>query len=254
MTDTCSHQDAWLSLPWLANGRLSGAERLRVEEHVRGCALCTREVAVQRRLCDVLTEPERVTYAPGPSFRKLMERIDGRAPVTPAEPRPSRLRSFAARRTSLWRPPGLAWAASFLLVVGFVGLAATTYRWSQPLYSTYTSTPQTSAPQTSTVLHVAFVPSLSIAEVSDALRSAGAKVVEGPDATGVFGVTPVATSRSAGSPNAISSNAAAPNTTDTGAGLRALAGRLRTDTRVRWIEPISGAAAVDTPQHGPPQP
>src|SRR5262249_23110969 len=199
------HEDAWLSLPWLANGRLSGAERLRVEEHVRGCAQCAREVALQRRLCDVLTEPERVTYAPGPSFRKLMERIDGRAPVTPAEPRPSRLRSFAARRSALWRPPGLAWAASFLLVVGFVGLAATTYRWSQPLYSTYTSTPQTSAPQTSTVLHVAFVPSLSIAEVSDALRSAGAKVVEGPDATDVFGVTPVATSRSAGSPNAISS-------------------------------------------------
>jgi len=39
MTDVCSHQDMWLSLPWLANGRLSGAERLRVEEHVRGCAL-----------------------------------------------------------------------------------------------------------------------------------------------------------------------------------------------------------------------
>jgi len=250
MTDTCSHQDAWLSLPWLANGRLSGAERLRIEEHVRGCALCTREVAMQRRLCDVLTEPERITYAPGPSFRKLMDRIDGRAPVAPAEPRPSRLRSFAARRSSLWRPPGLAWAASFLLVVGFVGLAATTYhRWSQPLYNTYTTR---QAPPT--VLHVAFVPSLSITEVSDALRSAGARVVEGPDATGIFGVTPVAASQSAGSPNAVSSNVAATSTTDTSAGLRALAGRLRTDTRVRWIEPISGAAAVDTPQHGPPQP
>src|SRR5262249_12640114 len=138
------------------------------------------------------------------------------------------------------------WAASFLLVVGFVGLAATTYhRWSQPLYNTYT-TRQTPP----TVLHVAFVPSLSIAEVSDALRSAGAKVVEGPDATGIFGVTPVAASQSAGSPNAVSSNVAATSTTDTSAGLRALAGRLRTDTRVRWIEPISGAAAVDTPQHG----
>ena len=79
MSDACSHQDAWLSLPWLANGRLSGTERLRVEEHVRGCALCAREVALQRRLCDLLTEPERVTYAPGPSFRKLMDRIDGRA-------------------------------------------------------------------------------------------------------------------------------------------------------------------------------
>ena len=224
-------------LPWLANGRLSGAERLRVEEHLRGCALCTREVALQRRLCDVLTEPERVTYAPGPSFRKLMDRIDGREPATPgfAEARPTRLRSFAARRGSAWQPPGLAWAASFLLLVGFVGLAATTYRWSQPRYSTYTSVPQTST----AVLHIAFVPSLSIAEVGDALRSAGAKVVEGPDATGIFGVTPVAASASAA---------------DASPELRALAARLRADVRVRWVEPLAGTAAADTLQHGPPQP
>jgi hypothetical protein len=236
MSELCTHQDAWLSLPWLANGRLSGAERMRVEEHVRGCALCTREVALQRQLCDALTEPERVTYAPGPSFRKLMDRIDGRAPVTPAASRPARLRSFAARRSAWWQPPGLAWAASFLVLVGFLGLAATTYRWSQPRYSTYTSAPQTST----SALHVAFVPSLSIAEVSDALRSAGAKVVEGPDATGTFGVAPVA---------------AAPNAADASPTLRALAGRLRTDSRVRWIEPISGAATADTPPpHGPPQP
>ncbi|HEY1872786.1 MAG TPA: zf-HC2 domain-containing protein [Steroidobacteraceae bacterium] len=235
MTDPCSHQDAWLSLPWLANGRLSGAERMRVEEHVRGCALCSREVAMQRRLGDVLTEPERVTHAPGPSFRKLMERIDGRAPVTPAEPRAARLRALAAGRSSLWRPPGLAWAASFLLLVGFAAVAATTYRWSQPRYSTYTSAAQTS----STVLHIAFVPSLSIDEVSDALRSAGARVVEGPDATGIFGVTPVA---------------ASPSALDASAGLSALAGQLRADTRVRWVEPVSGATAAATNTHGPPQP
>ena len=222
-------------LPWLANGRLSGAERLRLEEHVRGCALCTREVAVQRRLCDVLTEPERITYAPGPSFRKLMDRIDGREPVTPAQPRPAPLRSFGARRSSAWRPPGLAWAASFLLLIGVAGLAATTYRWSQPRYSTYTSVPQTST----AVLHVAFVPSLPIAEVGDALRSAGAKVVEGPDATGILGVSPVAASE---------------NTADVSRGLRAVAARLRADSRVRWVEPLSGAAAADTLPHGPPQP
>jgi hypothetical protein len=235
MTDPCSHQDAWLSLPWLANGRLSGAERMRVEEHVRGCALCSREVAMQRRLGDVLTEPERVTHAPGPSFRKLMERIDGRAPVTPAEPRAARLRALAAGRSSLWRPPGLAWAASFLLLVGFAAVAATTYRWSQPRYSTYTSAAQTS----STVLHIAFLPSLSIDEVSDALRSAGARMVEGPDATGIFGVTPAA---------------ASPNAADASAGLSALAGRLRADTRVRWVEPISGVTAAAANTRGPPQP
>jgi hypothetical protein len=236
MTDACSHQDAWLSLPWLANGRLSGAERSRVEEHVRGCAQCAREVALQQRLCDVLTEPERVTYAPGPSFRKLMDRIDGRAPLTPVEPRAARLRTLATRGSSAWRPPGLAWAASFLLLIGFVGLAATTYRWSQPRYSTYTAALAHTAPS---VVHIAFLPSLSIAEVGDALRGAGARVVEGPDATGIFGVTPVV---------------AASDAADASRELRALAGRLRADARVRWVEPLSGAAAAEASQHGLPQP
>jgi hypothetical protein len=233
MIDTCSHQDAWLLLPWLANGRLPAAERLRVEEHVRGCTLCAREVAVQRQLCDVLTEPERVTYAPGPSFRKLMDRIDGRAPSAPSEPRAARLRPFAAR-ASIWRPPGLAWAASFILLVGFLGLATTSYRWSQPRYTTHTAV---SAP--SAVLHIAFRPSLSIGEVGDALRSAGARLVEGPDASGIVGVLPVA---------------AYADGADASQQLSGLAARLRTDARVRWVQPLSGVAPAAAPPRGPPQP
>jgi len=236
MTETCSHADAWLMLPWLANGRLSGAERVRVEEHVHGCVQCTREVALQRRLCEVLIEPERITYAPGPSFRKLMDRIDGRKPGAGAQPRISAPAALAARRSSAWRPPGLAWAASFVLAVGVLGLGATTYRWSQPRYITHTAAP---APASVAVLHVAFVPSLPISAVGEALHSAGAHVVEGPDDTGIVGVAPIV---------------AAAGTVEGSSELHALAARLRADARVRWVEPVAGAARADAPQHGPPQP
>src|ERR1700722_12042512 len=80
--DPARHEEAWGSLPWLANGRLSPPERDKIEPHVRTCAACREELAFQRLLCNVLTEPDRVTYAPGPSFRKLMDRIDGTAPPT----------------------------------------------------------------------------------------------------------------------------------------------------------------------------
>jgi Putative zinc-finger len=240
ITETCSHSDAWLMLPWLANGRLSGAERVRVEEHVRSCGQCTREVALQRRLCEVLTEPERITYAPGPSFRKLMDRIDGRKPGVPAEPRTSPHPTLAARKSSAWRPPGLAWAASFVLAVGLIGLTATTYRWSQPRYITHTVT-HTAAPSLAGggMLHVAFRTSLPLSEVGDALRSAGARVVEGPDDTGIVGVAPVVAATTAGEGTAE---------------LRSLAARLRADTRVRWVEPVVGVTPGDAPQHGPPSP
>lgn len=214
-----SHEESWLLLPWLANGRLGAAERGRLEQHVRGCTECTREVDLQRLWCRTLTEPERVTYAPGPSFRRLMERIDAEpapraAPVSTQGVRVERARAA-------WRPPGLAWAASFVLSVGLGTFAVTAYRWSQPLYLTHTA-PVAAAPG---VLHIAFERSLPIGEAEQLLISAGARVVEGPDGTGVFGVAPVGVAAGSGA---------------SAAQLRDLADRLRSDARVRWIEPLPG--------------
>jgi len=208
-----SHEESWLLLPWLANGRLGSAERARLEQHVRGCAECAREVALQRLWCETLTAPERVTYAPGPSFRKLMERVDAEPPQRAVAASTPAVQSVRAR--AAWRPPGLAWAASFVLCVALGTFAVTAYRWSQPLYLTHTA-PAVAAPG---VLHIAFERSITIGEAEQLLLSAGARVVEGPDATGVFGVAPLAGA----------------------AGLPALADRLRGDPHVRWIEPLPGS-------------
>ena len=229
-----SHEESWLMLPWLANGRLGGAERARLEQHVRGCRECAREVEWQRLWCSTLTEPERVTYAPGPSFRRLMERIDAEPPQRTSASVPA-LRAVRAR--AAWRPPGLAWAASFVLCVTLGTVALTAYRWSQPLYLTHTQ-PAAAVPG---VLHIAFDRSLPIGEAEQLLISTGARVVEGPDATGVFGVAPVA---AAATPRADAAE------------LRALAERLRGDPHVRWIEPLPGTGPSDgaSASRGPPAP
>jgi hypothetical protein len=228
MTDAARHAEFWLLLPWLANGRLSAAERAEVEEHVRGCERCAREVAWQRLMCHSLAEPDRVTYAPGPSFRKLLERIDSEAGAREERP-PRRVRGLASPALAAWRPPGLAWAASFVLLVGLALLAPAVYRWSQPLYATHTAP----AAPTPDVLHIAFERSLPIGEVEELLRACGARVVEGPGASGIFGVTPVAPA----SPRAPGAREVSPQ-------MRALAARLRADARVRWVEPL---AADDPP-------
>jgi hypothetical protein len=214
--DTAQHAATWLLLPWLANGRLPAHERASAEEHVVNCAACAQELALQRRMCQALGEPDRVTWAPGPSFRKLLDRIDGQAQaapcVAPGAARPARVIS---RISQAWRPPGLAWAASVVLAVGLVGIVATAYRWSQPLYSTHTLG-VSSAPG---VLHVAFDRAVPVGEVEDILRATGAHVVTGPDASGVFGIAPL--------------------TAVTAAQLHTLETRLRTDARVRWVEPLT---------------
>jgi len=226
VVDACCNDESWLLLPWLANGRLAAADRARVESHVRQCALCAREVAAQRLMREALAEPDRVTYTPGPSFRKLMDRIDGRSPGSREERRATRVRPFPALAHAAWRPPGLAWAASFLLVSGFATLAATTYHWSRPLYTTHLAASHV----TPDVLHIAFVPSVSVGAAGALLRSAGARVVEGPDASGIFGVSP-----------ALSSASGTPGTSEAQASgqLHALAARLSADQRVRWVEPLT---------------
>jgi anti-sigma factor RsiW len=215
----CSHEESWMLLPWLVNGRLEPAERLRVEQHVRACDECTRELAQQRRVREAFTEPERVVYAPGPSFRKLLERIDGTAGVSRPQAPPADA-ARARRWRSAWRPPGLAWAASFVLAMAVATLATNVYRWSQPRYATHTDA-VAARPQ---VVHVAFAPSLGTSDLEQLLRAAAARVVEGPDGTGVYGVAPLA---GQASDDARSRAAAA----------RALAARLRADPRVRWVQP-----------------
>ena len=214
--NSARHDEAWLALPWLANGRLSQAERDKIEPHVRTCAACREELAFQRLLCNVLTEPDRVTYAPGPSFRKLMDRIDAseqpqagkvreraKAPVLPA-----RRRSDSS--IGLWRPPGLAWAASFILAVGFGGVLTTVFH--DPYHV------KTDTPAPATVVHISFNRSVTVGEAEEALRANGARVVEGPDSVGIIGVAPVQ-----------------PNQP-----LSTLSERLRVDPRIRWVEPVSG--------------
>jgi hypothetical protein len=234
------HEEVWLLLPWLANGRLAPEEREMAEEHVRQCEPCARELALQHLMCNAFTEPDRVTYAPGPSFRKLMDRIDGDSKKTEPTGRPGKTPQRSSRpplaarlgHVSLWRPPGLAWAASFLILFGLTGTMVTAYRWLEPVYKTHTDATSAVTPN---VLHIALDRSLPIGEVEELLRTGGARIVEGPGNTGILGVTPVGVI--VGQTSASSANKQ----------LRALSARLRTDPRVLWVQPL---ADEETPADG----
>jgi hypothetical protein len=226
---TSVHEEVWLLLPWLANGRLPGTQRPLAEEHVRECPDCARELEAQRLVCATLTEPERITYAPGPSFRKLMDRIDGTPRHAPSVPRLVRP-GVGGTLAAAWRPPGLAWAATFALTVGLGVLVTTTYQWSHKPYITVTSAPRA----TPDVLHISFDRSLPVGEAEEVLRSAGARVVEGPSSSGIFGVAPV--TLSAAHPGVVSPE------------MRAVAARLDADPRVRWVEPLAVEQTPESPR------
>lgn len=244
LNECAQHEEVWLLLPWLATGRLSPALREMAQEHVRRCKECEQELTVQQLTSDALTEPDRVTYAPGPSFRKLMDRInsdsklhDGEAAAHAAQPADNP--PFAAtllgrrfRRVSLWRPPGLAWAASFLVLFGLTGLTFTAYRWSAPVFRTVTD-PSVITPN---VLHIALDRSVPIGEVEELLQTGGARIVEGPGNTGILGVTPIGVIT--GQTTEMSANSQ----------LRALSARLRADPRVLWVQPLADEGTPADPR------
>ena len=232
--NSLSHKEAWLSLPWLANGRLPQAEREKLEPHVQTCAACRAELALQRSFCNALTEPDRVSYTPGPSFRKLMERIDGATPPVAKTADRNKVTTLARRpdsRVPLWRPPGLAWAASFVLAIGLTGALTSMYQSSRADYRTYTDAAH-SAPN---VLHISFDRSVTVGEAEEALRSTGARIVEGPDSTGVFGIAPSIVATGDAIPEHVHRE------------MHLLSARLRADPRVRWVEPIPGDDAPGGP-------
>jgi hypothetical protein len=228
------HEEVWLLLPWLANGRLSGAERETAEAHIHECSECEKELALQDRMCDAFAQPDRVVYAPGPSFRKLMDRIDGDSSISKVvAPVRSKQPSLIGRlgHVSLWRPPGLAWAASFILLFGITGVMLTAYHWSQPTYATHT---EPIVP--STVLHIALDRSIPIGEMEELLRTSGARIVEGPGSTGILGVAPIGIVAGQTPPASVNKQ------------LRALSARLRADPRVLWVQPLAdeGTPAAQT--------
>ena len=239
--NSITHEEAWLSLPWLANGRLSQAERDKLEPHVRTCSTCREELTLQRSFCNALTEPDRVTYAPGPSFRKLMDRIErtesatrtGNAPPEKSAERTNvtPLARRSGSRVRLWRPPGLAWAAGFVLAIGLTGALTSVYESSQARYRTVTD-PAASTPN---VLHISFDRSVTVGEAEEALRSTGARIVEGPDSTGVFGVAPTVVTTGDVVPEHVSQE------------MHLLSTRLRADPRVRWVEPVPEASPAARP-------
>jgi len=63
--DSARHEEAWLSLPWLANGRLSQAERDKIEPHVRTCAACREDYAGETVLHQLLSALHRGVFEAG---------------------------------------------------------------------------------------------------------------------------------------------------------------------------------------------
>jgi len=178
--DDSAHREVDEMLPWFVNGTLEAGELAAVEQHVRECARCQREIDMLQQLHAVCAFDETAPDAT-PSYRRLHERIAGRR----------RLGSLRDRVRELFRPwqRAPAWAR-WTIAAQFAGIAMLAVKVAMPIsesagvYQTL-GAPAAHAAHGGTVA-VVFVPEATESEFRRIVQSAGARVVDGPTASNAY--------------------------------------------------------------------
>jgi hypothetical protein len=186
-----THAEAWNLLPWLANGRISAADREWVEAHVQSCGECRAEAAAQRviasSLRDAGQEPATSASEEQRSFDKLWSRIEAAESATTATATGAHPAAAAPHRASRT----VRWLAAAVIVQGF-GLALfgfNSLRSSGPgpgagELQTVTSTAPARAQAPS--VSIVFAPEASITTINTLLTHQGLSIVSGPGLSGNF--------------------------------------------------------------------
>jgi anti-sigma factor RsiW len=155
-------------LPWYVNGTLEGEELEGVRRHLRECELCRREAKWLRELHAACVAAESVPGASN-AFRDLRRRLETPSP----DKRLGHSPRVAGR--SNWTRWALAASVAIAVVLGGSLLRDTS---APALYRTL-GAPGGSA-QTNGSMIVVFDPATTEAELRRILRSADARVVDGP--------------------------------------------------------------------------
>ena len=188
LTDT-EHQEVWDLLPWLVTGRLSDAERGRMEAHLQACSACRDECTIQRQIHTVVAADASVEQMPTAGLNKLRRRLDdaveSESPPHPADT-PMRRASHRIRASRLRAG---AIAASLIVFAIGVGIPAAHY-WrgatrqgeAAPYYTVTTAASQ----HPDAVIRAVFSPTLTVSELQALLAEAHLTVVSGPTDAGVY--------------------------------------------------------------------
>jgi hypothetical protein len=169
--DSDEHRDVQALLPWLANRTLAPSELERVRLHVAHCERCSADAILQQSI--------REAAASMPSAGSDVERdwAAMRAKLSPRRTSDARETRAGPRRG--W--PALAAAQALAMLVLVVVLVPRSVPQDAE-YRTLGSTP--AAPGANAL--VVFNPGASESQMRQALRTVGARIVDGPTATDAY--------------------------------------------------------------------
>jgi len=165
-----AHEQAQMLLPWRVNGTLEPGEDAWLDAHLAECAECRHDLAANRALRELYAE---TPVASQPALPRMLDVIESR-------PGGSSWRFVKRRLSSGWgRAAQVAVAAAAALALALVIAPAEREDDGYRLLGSETAQPQGNA-------IVLFSPETAERDLRAALEQAGARLVDGPTASGAY--------------------------------------------------------------------
>lgn len=226
-----AHCRTWDLIPWVVNGSATDEQRARVEQHLRDCADCRDEFALQQQFRDGLHTDADAAHDPQPALQRLLARIDAEAAsgsgTFPSldEPTPLRVRPRAARWTPWLAAAVVVQAIGLALLGGFV-LGRPDAVESRAKGADYRTLSSGTAKSTAAI-RLVVAPDMTLVQLRGLLSLTQLRIVESTSDNAAFGLAP--------QDSALAGNAEFVRTAIT---------RLRSEPGVVLVEPIAGAAGT----------
>lgn len=168
-----SHTRAFELLPWLINGTLEDGERDAVEQHVRACIVCRRELKEQNALRAAVRARRTVDVSAEAGFDRLDRELDA---VPGAAQSRWRIRYGSAAAFALATAAGVAVLAVLLWFTPLPGL-------DRGGYETLATPPAEGA-----LLDIVFADDTTAAQMQELLDRIDGEIVAGPTEVGRYSV------------------------------------------------------------------
>lgn len=199
------HDEVMLLLPWYVNGALEDSQRARLEEHVRSCIACRKEVVIERKMLEIFRESGPLDLSAQAGFDQLRARIAN--PASRLERPPARGDGLLGRWfgtaeryfAGMGLRPALQLASFAVLVLaaglftgrplpqnGIGGTGVETAEQATFGYKTLSSTRNKVGHVGD--IRVIFASGATAGSIGQLLEALPARVIAGPDSAGVYTV------------------------------------------------------------------
>jgi hypothetical protein len=213
------HLRVWEMLPWVVNGRADASELRRVNEHLRGCALCLSELSRQRDLRSIMNgrEPQAPRVESG--LTKLLQRIGDAEVDTQAHRVPALRQPQAAANARSRVAAALACGLAAVVLLQSGARTVLDERLRAEPAAVYRTLSEPVARPDRAAIRLVVDERMSVRDLQTLLISRNLQIVAGPDASGIYSLAPLGATAS----------------------LDAVAAALRAAPGVRFAEPVAQA-------------